>query len=66
MLSDYGTEIGVRAARKHLDWYLAPTRRHVPDGAAARTPDRDDDPPSVFWRMHPRDALRAIRLEAAA
>ena len=22
MLTDYGTQIGVRAARKHLDWYL--------------------------------------------
>ena len=22
VLSEYGTEIGVRAARKHLDWYL--------------------------------------------
>ena len=23
MLSEYGTQIGIRAARKHLDWYLA-------------------------------------------
>ena len=22
VLSEYGTEVGVRAARKHLDWYL--------------------------------------------
>ena len=22
MLADYGIEVGVRAARKHLDWYL--------------------------------------------
>ena len=23
MLAEYGTRIGIRAARKHLDWYLA-------------------------------------------
>lgn len=39
MLSDYGTEIGLRAARKHLDWYAEaaglaldkPTRRGLLD-----------------------------------
>ena len=32
MLDEYGTRIGVRAARKHLDWYLA---ANAPDVSAA-------------------------------
>jgi len=46
MLTDYGTEIGLRAARKHLDWYAEaagldldkPTRRALLD---------NDDPKAV-------------------
>lgn len=30
MLSEYGTRIGARAARKHLDWYLAANAPGVP------------------------------------
>ncbi|MEQ1769037.1 MAG: tRNA dihydrouridine synthase DusB [Devosia sp.] len=35
VLSEYGIEVGVRAARKHLDWYLEASGRAVP--AALRT-----------------------------
>jgi tRNA-dihydrouridine synthase B len=34
VLSEYGTEVGVRAARKHLDWYLQASG--VPAGKDAR------------------------------
>jgi tRNA-dihydrouridine synthase B len=30
VLSEYGTEVGVRAARKHLDWYLEAANADVP------------------------------------
>jgi len=47
MLSDYGTEVGLRAARKHLDWYAdaaglaldKPTRKTLLD---------NDDPKAVI------------------
>lgn len=47
MLSDYGVEVGLRAARKHLDWYAEaagleldkPTRRELLD---------NDDPKAVI------------------
>ena len=32
ILSEYGTAIGARAARKHIDWYLSANAPHVPKG----------------------------------
>ena len=52
MLALYGTKIGVRAARKHLSWYM--------DGAPAQAGSRaglrrailtDDDPARVLGRL---------------
>jgi tRNA-dihydrouridine synthase B len=32
VLSEYGIEVGVRAARKHLDWYLEAANRNIEKG----------------------------------
>ena len=46
MLNAYGTRVGVRVARKHLDWYLAATQAGV-DCDARRSLLSSDDPVAV-------------------
>ncbi|MEM9737322.1 MAG: tRNA dihydrouridine synthase DusB [Pseudomonadota bacterium] len=59
MLDFYGTETGVRAARKHLDGYLAP----LPQGRALRNLIiREPDPAQVI--RHLRAGLAAERVAA--
>lgn len=47
MLSDYGTQVGIRAARKHLDWYLEAADLPV-DKAARRLMIESQDPAQVI------------------
>ncbi len=47
MLSDYGTQVGIRAARKHLDWYLEAANLPV-DKAARRLMIESQDPAQVI------------------
>lgn len=43
ILSHYGTKVGVRAARKHLDWYFGACRAGEGDGALRRRLLTEDD-----------------------
>ena len=62
MLDEYGTRIGVRAARKHLDWYLAANAPDVP--AALRKTLLTETQPERVLALLP-DAFSSS-LEAAA
>lgn len=50
LLSEYGTEIGVRAARKHLDWYLE----------AAGTPVAKDIRSRLLGALDPREVIGLV------
>lgn len=52
MLAHYGTDRGVRIARKHLDWYLG--RAGAPDAIrqAAKRSDRPDDVVGLICRAY--------------
>ena len=62
MLDEYGTRIGVRAARKHLDWYLAANAPGVP--AALRKTILTETEPARVLALLPE--AFSSSLEAAA
>lgn len=67
MLTHFGTEIGLRAARKHLGWYA----KGIPGGAAFRDRiNRMDDPRDVQAEIErlfrPTDPLSQNRMADAA
>ncbi|HWJ88887.1 MAG TPA: tRNA dihydrouridine synthase DusB [Pelagibacterium sp.] len=61
MLSDYGTELGVRVGRKHLGWYLDAIGNT--ESAARRPVMTENDPKRVIELM--RDLMREDRDRAA-
>jgi tRNA-dihydrouridine synthase B len=62
ILAEYGTRIGIRAARKHLDWYLAANASDVPAGLR-RTLLTETDPDRVLALL---PDIFSARLEVAA